>query len=283
MKSLTRAAARLLLAAVACLATAGAHADGAVGDKLPTDFPVILDASLGEPLLGFGATGKPTRTPVVFVHGNNDTPFPTACNPYGRVQAFASSSDDGYAASELWAVGYQGDQCDLAPRPDHSLGSGPHDLGQRARRARFRARGASLHRRAPGRRRGAQPRVGDRARVAAPVSAGGSLRAALRRDIDGPNHGIINCSPNPLNYWQAPSLGGFTPASAVCQELGSPNTAFLKRLNKGQEAPGPGKDTLVIRNADTSFVYFAKQDGIWAPCLPRTRSGSPPTSRAARA
>jgi len=98
MKSLTRAASRLLLAAVACLATAGAHADGAIGDKLPADFPVILDASLGEPLIGFGATGTPTRTPVVFVHGNNDTPFPTACNPYGRVQAFAKFLlDHGYA------------------------------------------------------------------------------------------------------------------------------------------------------------------------------------------
>ena len=87
MKSLARAAARLLLAASACLAAASAHAG--VGTTLPADFPTLLDASLGEPLLGFGAAGKVTRTPVVFVHGNNDTPFPTACNPYGRVQAFA--------------------------------------------------------------------------------------------------------------------------------------------------------------------------------------------------
>jgi pimeloyl-ACP methyl ester carboxylesterase len=93
--------------------------------------------------------------------------------------------------------------------------------------------------------------------------------------IDGANHGIINCSPDPLNYWQDPSLGGFTPASAVCEELGSPNTPFLKRLNKGQEAPGDGKDTLVIRNADTSFVYFSKQDGVFASVPAQDSMGQP--------
>ena len=45
MKSLTRAAARLLLAASACLAAASAHA--AVGTTLPVDFPAPLDVSLG--------------------------------------------------------------------------------------------------------------------------------------------------------------------------------------------------------------------------------------------
>ena len=82
--------------------------------------------------------------------------------------------------------------------------------------------------------------------------------------IDGPNLGIINCSPSPLNYWQAPSLGGFTPSSAICQELGSPDTPFLKRLNHGHEALHESSDTLVIRNADTSFVYFPVQDGVLA-------------------
>jgi hypothetical protein len=82
--------------------------------------------------------------------------------------------------------------------------------------------------------------------------------------IDGANHGIINCSPSPLNYWQAPSLGGFTPASAICQELGSPNTPFLLRLNHGRESPQRSTQTLVIRNADTGFVYFPTQDGVLA-------------------
>ena len=48
MNSLTRAAARLLLAASACLAAASVLADGKVGITLPADFPVPLDASLGD-------------------------------------------------------------------------------------------------------------------------------------------------------------------------------------------------------------------------------------------
>ena len=79
--------------------------------------------------------------------------------------------------------------------------------------------------------------------------------------IDGPNQGIINCSPSPLNYWQLPANGGFTPASAVCQELGSPRTPFLKRLNGGRDELD-AIDVLVIRAADTGFVYFPTQDGV---------------------
>ena len=183
MKSLTRAAARLLLAASACLAVASAHADGGVGSTLPADFPAPLDASLGEPLLGFGAAGTVTRTPVVFVHGNNDTPFPTDVQPVRpRAGVRAVPRRQRLRPGRVVGGGLPGRPVRLAPRPDPTLGSRPHDLRQRARRARLRARGAALHRRAPGRRGGAQPRLGDRARVAAPASGGGSLRAALRRD-----------------------------------------------------------------------------------------------------
>ena len=95
--------------------------------------------------------------------------------------------------------------------------------------------------------------------------------------IDGPNHGIINCSPVPANYWQLPANGGFTPASEVCQELGSPRTPFLRLLNDGDDRrqKSPGR-TLVIRNADTSFVYFALQDGFIAP-VPAIDSFGKPT------
>jgi hypothetical protein len=85
--------------------------------------------------------------------------------------------------------------------------------------------------------------------------------------IDGPNHGIINCSPDPANYWQAPAAGGFTPSSDLCQEVGSPDTPFLCLLNGpggSGETEGPTR-VLVIRNADTSFVYFPVQDGAIAP------------------
>jgi len=275
MKSLTRAVARLLLAASACLAAATVHADGKVGSALPADFPAPLDASLGVPLLGFGAAGPVTRTPVVFVHGNNDTPFPNACNPYGRVQAFAQFlADSGYAPGELWAVGYQGDQCDLLVDPTHR--SGPaHTTTANVPDVRAFVLAVLRY-------------TGARQVDVVAHSLGSVIvREWLRQHpeegrfvrrfvaIDGANHGIINCSPDPLNYWQAPSLGGFTPASAVCEELGSPNTPFLKRLNKGQEAPGAGKDTLVIRNADTSFVYFPKQDGVLAPVPAEDSFGQP--------
>jgi pimeloyl-ACP methyl ester carboxylesterase len=260
-----RIASQLALALATCLSAApAAQAAGSVGFTFPPGFPVIADASLGTALIGFGAAGPVERTPVVFVHGNNDTPFPTVCNPYGKVQAFAQYlADNGYSTSELWGVGYQGDQCDLRDDQTH--------------------RSAAAHT--------AAANVDDLQRFVEAVLAytgarevdivGHSLgvviaREWLRQDpkaqqvvrklvaIDGPNHGIINCSPSPANYWQLPSLGGFTPASAICQELGSPNTPFLLQLNHGKEAPNGSVDTLVIRNADTGFVYFPTQDGVIA-------------------
>src|SRR5262249_21149690 len=111
--------ARVPVTLVACLVVVfalvtGAGAGGVVGTSFPTDFPVIIDASLGVPIIGFGAGGRVERTPVIFVHGNNDTPFPTACNPFGSVHAFAQFfANQGYSPSELWGLGYQGDQCDL--------------------------------------------------------------------------------------------------------------------------------------------------------------------------
>jgi pimeloyl-ACP methyl ester carboxylesterase len=243
-----------------------AQAQTPIGNTLPADFPVIVDASLGKPIIGFGAAGPVERTPVIFVHGNNDTPFATACNPYGRMQAVAQYLADagGYAASELWGLGYQGDQCDLLSDPTlrsgtaHTTTANVDDL-----------------------RRFAQAVIAYTGAKQIDI-VGHSLgvivaREWLRQDrdahrhvrklvaIDGPNHGIINCSPSPLNYWQDPSLGGFTPQSAVCQELGSPNTPFLQRLNRrGHEKPRGSVKTLVIRNADTGFVYFPTQDGALA-------------------
>jgi hypothetical protein len=87
-----------------------------------------------------------------------------------------------------------------------------------------------------------------------------------------PFHGIVNCSPNPANYWQAAANGGFTPDSAVCQELGAADTAFLRELNKGREAHGPTR-TLTIRNADSDFVYISGQDGIFPGVPAEDRNG----------
>jgi pimeloyl-ACP methyl ester carboxylesterase len=276
MTRLKRIASQALFALAAALAlSAAARADGSVGSTLPAGFPVINDASLVTPLIGFGAAGPVTRTPVVFVHGNNDTPFPTACNPFGKVQAFAQYlADHGYATSELWAVGYQGDQCDLLA--DQTLRSGvAHTAAANVDDLRRFVHAVLAY-------------TGAREVDIVGHSLGVVIaREWLRQDdqaprvvrklvaIDGANHGIINCSPSPLNYWQVPSLGGFTPASALCQELGSPNTPFLLRLNHGRESPQRSTQTLVIRNADTGFVYFPTQDGVLAGVPAQDSFGQP--------
>ncbi len=260
--SLRRAAVAASLSAIAALG----HAGGTVGTTFPTGFPAIEDASLtNKTLLGFGAAGKVTRTPVVFVHGNNDTPYPTACNPYGRVQAFAQFlADSGYATSELWAIGYEGDQCDL--------------LADQTRRSSIAHTNAAN---VPDLRRFVRAVLAFTGAKEVDIVAH-SLGVTIAREwmredgagrvvrrfvaIDGPNQGIINCSPVAANYWQLPALGGFTPSSEVCQELGSPRTPFLKLLNDDdQRRESRAGKTLVIRNGDKSFVYFPVQDGSIAP------------------
>lgn len=244
----------------------------AAGTTFPPGFPTILDASLGTPVLGFGGSGRVRRTPVILLHGNNDTPYPTACNPFGDVQALADHLlASGYAPSEVWALGYQGDQCDLAADQTrrsafaHSTLANVPDLR------------AFVH---------AVLRYTGAKRVdVVGHSLGGTLaREWLRQDhayhlvshlvaIDSPNHGIVDCSPNPLNYFQLPLFGGFTPDSAICVEYGAENTPFLQALNR-KESQAPTR-YLAIRNADTSFVYFSAQDGFFAPVPAEDRTGAP--------
>ena len=273
MNRIPRLLSMLLAAGALAGVIPGAHAQGVVGNAFPADFPAIEDTSLAVPVIGFGAAGAVTRTPVIFLHGNNDTPFPTRCNPFGRVQAFAQYlADRGYATSELWALGYEGDQCNLATdqtnrsRIAHTVAANVPDL------SRFVAAVLAY--------------TGAREVDIVAHSLGVPLaREWMRQEdayrkvrrfvaIDGPNHGIINCSPNPLNYFQAPAAGGFTPASEICKELGSPDTPFLKRLNRGDDTPSPTR-VLVIRNADKSFVYFPIQDGFIAPVPVEDSFGRP--------
>jgi pimeloyl-ACP methyl ester carboxylesterase len=262
------------LSLAACLGLAAASSAGAaVGTTFPAGFAVPTDASLGTPVIGFGAAGRVTRTPVIFLHGNNDTPYATLCNPYGNVHEMAQYFlDHGYRASELWGLGYQGDQCDLAASPTNRSGPAHSTL------ANVPDLRAFVH------------AVLDYTGAKRVDIVGHSLGVTLAREwmrqdrayhvvrhlvaIDGPNHGIVDCSPSPLNYFAIPALGGFTPDSAICREYGSDRTAFLSTLNRGDETPAPTK-FLVIRNADTSFVYFSAQDGFFAPLPAEDRDGLP--------
>ncbi|MDP9385202.1 MAG: lipase family protein, partial [Actinomycetota bacterium] len=263
------------------LSPAPAAAGERLGTALPDDFPVILDHSLGAPVLGFGAEGPVRRTPVVFLHGNNDTPYKTRCNSLGHVHDFAQYFHDrGYAPSELWGLGYQGDQCDLATSPTNRSGKA-HSTVENVPDVRAFIRAVLRY-------------TGARQVDVVGHSLGGTLtREWLRQDgaydlvrtvvaVDSPNHGIINCSPSPRNYYALPAAGGFGPDSAICQEYGSDRTPLLSAMNAGDETPGPTA-WLTLVNADTSFVYFAEQDGAFPPVPAEDREGRPHDfSRSAR-
>jgi pimeloyl-ACP methyl ester carboxylesterase len=266
MRSSWRRIAAAAVASAACAVAAGtAGAAGTVGTAFPAGFPTIVDASLGTPVLGFGAAGPVRRTPVIFLHGNNDTPFPTACNPYGQIHAIAQYlADHGYATSELWGLGYQGDQCDTITTPTnksgvaHSTVANVPDL-DRFVHAVLEFTGA--HR---------VDIVGHSlgvtlARTWMKATHQGHLVRRLVA-IDGPNHGITDCSPSPLNYFQLAAFGGFTPDSAICREYGRADSPFLTWLNHGQETTGPTR-YLVIRNVGPDFVYASAQDGFF-PAVP---------------
>jgi pimeloyl-ACP methyl ester carboxylesterase len=263
----------VVVAALAAGLLSGANMSAAVGTSFPAGFPVITDASLDTAVIGFGAPGPLRHTPVIFLHGNNDTPFPTVCNPFGHIHDFAGYfADHGYSPAELWGLGYQGDQCDLVATPTNRSGVAHATVANVADLRAF-VHAVIDYTGAP------------RVDVVAHSLGVTLARAWLRQDhayrlvrrfvaIDGPNHGITDCSPSLANYWQLAALGGFTPASAICQEYGSPATPFLSWLNRGSELQGPTR-VLVIRNADTSFVYFSVQDGFIAPVPAEDYSGDP--------
>ena len=251
------------------LAAPAAHADGPVPTSLPPGFPAIEDASLGTAIIGFGAPGPVSRTPVVFVHGNNDTPYPTTCNnAYGHMHGLATYLHGrGYALGELWGIGYQGEQCDLLTSPGaraseaHTATASVPELRAFVRAVREYTGAAQVD-------------------VVAHSLGVVLAREWLHQDaaygqvrrfvaIDGANHGIVSCSPHPRNIYVAL---GFTPDSPVCRELGAEDTPFLRALNDGDETPGPTAWT-VLRNADTSFGYFSKQDGPFPPVPPQDRLG----------
>jgi pimeloyl-ACP methyl ester carboxylesterase len=262
MRKARRSSAALAVATLVFLAAAAgsARAAGTVGTSFPTGFPTILDAALGTPVLGFGAAGPVQHTPVVFLHGNNDTPYPTACNPYGAIHSVAQYfADHGYSPSELWGLGYQGDQCDLLTSPTNRSGLAHSTLANIIDLDRFVT--AVLDYTGAKRVDIVGHSLGvTLARAWMKVTHKGHLVRRLVA-IDGPNHGIISCSPSPLNYWALPANGGFTPSSPICAEYGRADSPFLLWLNHGQERPGPTK-WLVIRNVGPDFVYSPLTDGV---------------------
>jgi pimeloyl-ACP methyl ester carboxylesterase len=265
---------RVLLLVVTLLAGAAltVPASAAIGTSFPAGFAPPTDASLGTPVLGFGADGRLTRNPVILLHGNNDTPYPTLCNPYGDVHDLASYLESrGYRPSELWGLGYQGNQCDLVTSPTNRSGEAHTTVANVPDLRAFVQAVLSY--------------TGARRVDIVGHSLGGTLaREWMRQDnayhlvrhlvtIDSPHHGIVNCSPSPLNYYQLPASGGFTPDSAVCREYGAADTPFLQRLNR-METKGPTR-YLALRNADTSFVYFSAQDGLLPAVPAQDRTGAP--------
>lgn len=260
-------------------AAAATDTASTVGTTLPQDFPVIRNSYLGVPVLGFGASGWIDRTPVIFLHGNNDSPFPTACNPFGYIHNIAQYLlTMGYRPSELWGLGYQGDQCDLAaevPRKSgvaHSTAAAV-PLIREFVRAVMRYTGAW------------------RVDIVAHSLGVTAVREWMMQDgaygivrkfvaIDGPNHGIISCSPNAANFYQLRANGGFVPDSSICEEYGSDHTQLLTALNEVGETPGPTQ-YLVIRNVyraspeSGDFVYLPEQDGYLPGVPAEDRNGKP--------
>ncbi len=238
-----------------------------IGSTFPEHFPVIKNFYLGKPVIGFGsAIGPVEHVPVIFLHGNNDTPYATDCSRYGHVQDLAKFFlDHGYHSSELWGLGYQGDQCDL--NQDNTLRSGiSHTTAAAVPILRQFVRAVLDF-------TGAR-RVDIVAHSLGVVvarewmlqdNAYDEVRALVA--IDGPNHGIVDCSPSLTNVFQLPSGGGFTPNSAVCDELGSDHTQLLSVLNAAGEVPPPTR-YLVIRNrpGTPDFVYNILPDGELCAC-----------------
>lgn len=259
----TRARRSAIAFGLAWSAAAAAHAAGTVGTSLPAGF-AVNDASLGTPVIGFGASGRALRTPVVFLHDNDDTPYhdTSTCGRWKvQFQAMAQFlADSGYySTSELWALGYQGRQCDRIDTPTvsaglaHTITANVVDLRNFVA-AVLASTGA------------AQVDVvghGMGATLAREWVRQDGVQKLVRRfvAIDAPNNGTIMCSAHAQNPWRLAFSGGFTVDSPVCQELGSPDTPFLKLLNRASARIDP-KDTLVIRNSLASFPFMPQPDNL---------------------
>ena len=279
--SLSRITAAVGLACLMVAAALPAQAGGNVTPAFPQNFTPPADASLGKPVIGFGANGKAKRTPVIFLHGNDETPDGTGCaRTKVSMLAFAQFlADNGYSPAELWGLGYQGDQCDktwvssgwtsaevhLSATEAHTVSANVPDLrafvdsvmrytGSRSVDIIAHGMGAVLAR-----------------EWVRQDKAGGLVRRFV--SIDAPNNGTLMCSAVTGNPWAMAYNGGYTPDSPLCQELGSPNTPFLQTLTSANDSYRISpSNTLVIRNGDSSYPYMPWNDGyvagVWTDASP---------------
>ena len=271
---------RFVFAALFALAGA-ARADGIVGRFLSGRFPRDRRRIARHAVIGFGAAGAVARTPVIFLHGNNDTPFPTACDPFGKMQALAQYlADHGYATERAVGPRLPGRPVRPGRRPDaalahrahrrrptcptcaassHAVLATParsevdivgHSLGVVAR-ARVDAPGRRPPpRAAPGRDRRAQPRHHQLLAVAAELLPGCRRLAASRRE------------------------------ARSASELGSPDTPFLRAPEPGRDTPRPDArardpqrrhELRLLPDCRTAFSRRFPADRFVRQCRPTSR------------
>ena len=211
---------------------------------------------------------------MIFLHGNNDTPFPTACNPlYGKLHAFAESFlARGYAPSELWGSATRATSAISSRTPTNRSGEAHSTVANVPDLRRF------VH--------AVLAYTGGRQVGIVGHSLGGTLaRAWLQEDrawhlvrrlvsIASPHHGIVDYGPLALgNYFALAALGAHRQRGVPrVRRRGhviscSGSTAAARR----SAACGTSRSG----NGDADFVYISAQDGPFFPPVPAIdRSGA---------
>ena len=204
----------------------------------PPDFPVTIDHSLGTPVLGFGRARARAARPGDLPARQQRHAVPTTCNGHlGMSRDLAQTfHDSGYALGRAVGPRLSGRPVDLDRRARRTARPSPPRARQRPRSARFRpGRPRATPARAAGGHRRPQPRHHPGPRVDRQDAA--QIAFARFVNVDGPSHGIINCSPSSENYYVSrPRVRTLTAPSASST---APTTRrSSSRANAGDETPG---------------------------------------------
>ena len=276
------------MVAAVVVAVAGAHGappastSATVGTSFPAGFPTIVDSSLGTPVLGFGAAGAreadagdlPARQQRHAVSRRSATPL--GQDPRARA---------GLRRPRLLAE--RGLGARLPGRPVRPRGVADEPVRDRAHDGRERRRPGALRRRrcasTPARSASTSSATASAGRSRASGCAATTPTTQVRRlvTIASPHHGIIDCSPSPLNYFALPALGGFNPDSAICVELGAADTPFLERLNRKETNAGRRSTWRFGMQTPTSSTSRLRTGRSSRPCRRRTGTATRTTSRRA--